>query len=353
MAAALRSALDGSGPALFLSEGSEAAPVSVPLGVAAVVQSSGSTSRPKRVALSADALLAAAAASASALDGQGQWLLALPPTYIAGLSVLVRSITAETEPVVLSPSHFTAERFADAARELDAPLRFTSLVPTQLSRLLDSPEGTAALARFDRVLLGGQATPVPLLERALASGVRVTRTYGSTETAGGCVYDGVPIGATRVKVVDGQLEISGPTLAEGYLDDEERTEKAFYSDGALRWYRTGDAATVEDGVVTVTGRLDDTIISGGLKVSLGELERLIRSSTPLDDAVVVAEDSTEWGQSAVIVSAHSMPIVELRSLAIAALGRAAAPTRLVVLETMPMLSSGKPDRLAIRTLAAR
>lgn len=322
-------------------------------GTALVVQSSGSTARPKRVALSTDALLASAAAAESALGGAGQWLLALPTTYIAGLSVLVRSICAETDPVAVE-GHVDPSSFAHAASQLTHARRFTSLVPAQLSTLLDHPDSTAALRRFDRVLVGGQSTPLPLLERALAAKVRVTRTYGSSETAGGCVFDGRPIGATRLRIVDGQIEVAGPTLAEGYLADPERSDAAFYADNSARWYRTGDSGSIDEfGVLTVTGRLDDVIISGGLKVSLGELESLLRRATPLHDAVVLAADDERWGQAAVVVSTIGSSVDKLRPVVIAALGVAAVPARVIVVDGIPLLPSGKPDRRALRALLAR
>ncbi|TBN58445.1 o-succinylbenzoate--CoA ligase [Glaciihabitans arcticus] len=350
---ALRAALDGSGPAVFAGEAPAGLPAEVARRVSVVVQSSGSSGRPKRVALSADALLASAAASESALGGPGQWLLALPTTYIAGINVLVRSAAADTEPVILDPSGFTAERFAEAAARLDQPLRFTSLVPTQLHRLLESDAATAALRRFDRVLLGGQATPAALLELATERGIRVTRTYGSSETSGGCVYDGVPIGSTQVRIVDGEIQLAGPVLAEGYLDDPERTDATFLVDAGQHWYRTGDAGTLVDGVLAVTGRLDDVIISGGLKVSLGEVEAVVRSLPGLGDAVVVAAPSDEWGETPVVVTtADGASLEDVRAAVAEALGRHAAPARIVSVAGIPQLSSGKPDRVALRLLAA-
>ncbi|MGH1526940.1 AMP-binding protein [Leifsonia sp. L25] len=237
--------------------------------VALVIETSGSTGVPKRVALSADALLASAAASAGALGGQGQWLLALPAHYVAGAQVLIRSLAAETEPVQYGEGHFDAERFADAADRLDHDLRYTSLVPAQLARLVERAEGgsrrvAAALRRFDGILVGGQALSPSLRDRAERLGARVTATYGSSETAGGCVYDGVPIGTTLVRASDGQLEISGPVLAEGYLGDPERTARAFHEADGVRWYRTGDLGEVSaEGRVSVFGRSDNVIISGG------------------------------------------------------------------------------------------
>lgn len=347
MLVALRDALSGSGPAVFAVDNPVDPPREVPQRVAVVVQSSGSTAAPKRVALSADALLASAAATESTLGGPGQWLLALGTHYIAGINVLVRSIASGTEPVVMASAGFTVEGFVAAAAALDHPLRFTSLVPAQLARLLEAPEALAVLRRFDRILVGGQSAPRAMLDRAAELGIAVTRTYGSSETSGGCVYDGRPIGAAQVRVIDGEVQIAGPTLAEGYLDDPARTDAAFIHDDGLRWYRTGDTGELHEGALSVTGRLDDVIISGGVKVSLGELERLLRGATPLADAVVVPAEDARWGQVPVVVSTTTMDLAEIREIARQALGVAAAPARLVVVDAIPLLSSGKPDRLAI------
>jgi O-succinylbenzoic acid--CoA ligase len=292
--APLREALSGEGPAVMplpsaeAAERAAAAPLaSVPLPVSLVIETSGSTDAPKRVMLGTDALLASAAATSVALGGPGQWLLALPAHYIAGVQVLVRSIAAGTAPVVMPPGHFDPILFADTAALLTEPLRYTSLVPVQLARLVDAAEldrrVLEALRRFTAILVGGQAVPPVLVDRAQGLGVHVVRTYGSSETAGGCVYDGVPIGNTRARItmIDGsaQLELSGSVLAEGYLGDPDRTADRFISEHGVRWYRTGDLGEVnaETGRVTVLGRADNVIISGGEKVSLDAVERTVRS----------------------------------------------------------------------------
>jgi O-succinylbenzoic acid--CoA ligase len=350
---ALRDALSGEGPAVFAGSTVDGLPGSVPRRVALVVQSSGSTGAPKRVALSSDALLASAAASETALGGPGQWLLALPTHYIAGINVLVRSLTAATVPVVVEAGHFSAETFVAAAGAMDHAQRYTSLVPAQLARLIDADGALAALRRFDRILVGGQAAPVALIARALELGLNVTRTYGSSETSGGCVYDGVPIGGTEVRIVDGQVELAGAVLAEGYLGDDERTAAAFHTDRGQRWYRTGDAGELVDGVLRVTGRLDDVIISGGLKVSLGAVERIVREIDALAHAIVVGEHSEEWGEVPVLVTTVDVPLDDIKGTITERLGRAAVPSRIVVLDVMPMLESGKPDRIAVRAAIAR
>lgn len=340
---ALRSALAG-GPAVLPHPGDLAdAPIEVPQRVAVVVQTSGSTGWPKRVALSTDALLASAAAAQARLGGPAQWLLALPAHTIAGVNVLVRSIASGIEPVLLDPAHFAAERFADAAAALGEPRRATSLVPTQLARLVDAGLDLETVRRFDAILVGGQATPPGLVAQALELGLNVIRTYGSSETSGGCFWDGQPLGDARARIRDGRIEVAGSMLADGYLGEPQRTAAAF-ADG---WYRTDDTGRLHGDVLEVTGRADDVIVSGGVKVSLAAIELAVRSLSP--DAVVTAAPDPEWGERAVVVATEALPLADLRA-ATAHLGPAATPVRVVVVERIPMLPSGKPDRLRIAEL---
>jgi O-succinylbenzoic acid--CoA ligase len=334
----------------------------VPRNVAVVIETSGSTAAPKRVLLSTDALLASAAASSVALGGDGQWLLALPAHYIAGVQVLVRSIAAGTEPVFLPTGHFDPAVFADYARRLEHPLRFTSLVPVQLARLLDAADTDvgllAVLTRFTGILVGGQAVSAELVERADRFGIRLLRTYGSSETAGGCVYNGRPIGNTVLRAIDGELEISGSVLAEGYLDDADRTRERFVTENGRRWYRTGDlGAVAADGTVSVSGRADNVIISGGEKVSLDAVESVVRGLPGLAEAVIVPAVDPAWGQVPVVVLADhrgaqvpDLPMV--RSAVAAALGNPARPVRIVTVRAIPQLASGKPDRQALAAVVA-
>ena len=350
----LAAALSGDGPAILPhanpSQVAGTVPEMVPQKVAVVVETSGSTGRPKRVQLSADALLAGAAASESALGGPGQWMLALPVHYIAGIAVLVRALAAQVQPVFLDPAGFTAERFVDVAGELEHPRRFVSLVPAQLARLIESPAAVDVLRGFERVLVGGQSMPPALAARVNDLVLPVTRTYGSSETSGGCVYDGSPIGDTRVRIVDGRVEIAGSVLAEGYLDDPARTELAFHYDDGQRWYRTDDAGELTDGVLRVLGRIDDVIVSGGVKVSLAAVEEAVRSVPGLELAVLVPAPHPEWGETSVVVSEAAAELDVLRRVVAERLGAPAAPTRVVVIDRIPMLPSGKPDRLALAAL---
>lgn len=352
---ALRDALAG-GPALLVG-GSDASelPATVPQRVALIVETSGSTGRPKRVALSADAVLANAGASESALGGPGQWVLALPTHYIAGLNVLARSIAAETTPETVEGEHFTPRAFVAAAQRLSIPERYTSLVPAQLATLLDDDDALAALRRFQAVLVGGQAAPKALVARATDHGIRVVRSYGSSETSGGCVYDGVPIGTTGVRVVDGEVWLSGPSLAEGYLGDDALTAERFVVADGVRWFRTADAGDWDGETLKVSGRLDDVFVSGGVKVSLGRLERLLREQAGFADSVAVRAPSERWGETAVVFTTQPVSdaeVAEAFAALTAALGVAARPDRVIRLETLPLLPSGKVDRVTLAALAA-
>ena len=350
--AALRVALDADGPAIMPHPGvPDALPSEVEQRVAVVVETSGSTGRPKRVMLGADALLASAAASDAMLGGPGQWLLAVPANYIAGINVLVRSLASQTEPVWMPPGPFTAESFADAAAGLGAHLRFTSLVPAQLARVMAEDAALDVLRRFDRILVGGQAVPVSLMEKALELGLNVTRTYGSSETSGGCVWDGIPIGDTQVRIADGRVELSGSVLAHGYLDDPSRTAAAFLEEDGRRWYRTDDTGSVEGGVLRISGRVDDVIVSGGVKVSLAEVESVVRGMPGLEDSVVVGVEHPEWGQTPVVVATTDVQLDLVRDAVVARLGKAAAPSRIVLVDAIPLLGSGKPDRAGVAALA--
>lgn len=331
-------------------------------GVALVVETSGSTDAPKRVLLSADALRASAAATEAALHGPGQWLLALPVHYIAGAQVLVRSIVAGTEPVVLEGEHFDPAAFTEASARLDLRHpRYASLVPVQLGRLIEAakadPKVAQALHVFDRILLGGQAASPSLILAADTLGVRITRTYGSSETAGGCVYDGRPLDTVALRIADGGVvEVSGPMLADGYLGDPERTADAFTSDAdGTRWYRTGDLGELtHDGTLRIRGRADDLIISGGVKVSLGDVERAVRSVPGFGEAVAVRVPDPEWGERAAVVAARTDAAAASDALATlvaatdaAGLTPAARPVRVELLDRLPLLASGKPDRRAL------
>lgn len=358
---AIAAALHGEGPAVEISvdgNGTAAAvPVETPFEDAAVVvRTSGSTGTPKATVLTVEALAASSMGTAMALRGEGQWLLALPLQYVAGVQVLVRSLFAGTRPWAMDLSGgFTPEAFIAAALELTDKVRFTSLVPTQLQRLFDSPSaGTlAVLRRFDAILLGGAPAPAGLLEAARAAGLRVVTTYGSAETCGGCVYDGEPLDGVEVRIDgEGRILLGGATLAAGYLDAPDSED--FFEEDGVRWYRTGDLGELsQEGRLTVLGRADDVIITGGVKVSAAYVQAELEKLDGVAAAFVTGVPSAEWGQAvAAYVAAPAARDADILTAARAALG-AMAPKTVLAASELIMLPNGKPDRVAMAGLLAR
>ncbi|WP_432563124.1 o-succinylbenzoate--CoA ligase [Kineococcus sp. SYSU DK003] len=339
------SALDPGGP-LAAGEDSADDPTAV------VVSTSGSTGTPKGALLPAGALRASAAATARRLapgPGAQQWVLALPAHHVAGLQVLLRSVRAGTEPVVLASGGFTAGAFVAATAACTGAQLLTSLVPTQLVRLLEHEEATAALRRYAAVLVGSAATPAPLLARAREAGVPVVTTYGSSETCGGCVYDGVPLDGVVPALQDGRLTLAGPVVARGYRGLPDHPA---FAGGR---FTTDDTAVLADGRVRILGRVDDLITTGGLKVAPALVEDALTGTPGIAEVVVVGVPDPEWGQRVVacVVPGPVPPsLAEVRDRVSHAVARHAAPRQLLLLDELPLRGPGKPDRAALRARAA-
>lgn len=350
---AVRAMLAGGEAVAPLGPG-QASPLRGPGAGQAVVGTSGSSGPHKWVQLDAAALIASAAATHTRLGGAGAWLLALPTHHVAGLQILVRAALAGCRPTIVNlHGGFDPLAFNAAAQRLisEDGRCYTALVPTQLSRLLDTdPE---PLAGFDAVLLGGAATPEHLLRRARAAGVVVVTTYGMTETAGGCVYDGWPLDGIQIRLDnDGTVELAGPTLATGYLDAKEATAQAFH-DG---WFRTRDRGQFDSqGRLRVLGRADDVIVTGGLNVVPADVEAVLTSLPGVAAACVVGVPDPEWGErvTAAVTPAdpgHPPDPRALRAAARRLLTGAQVPKEIVLLDALPLRGVGKPDRRAVRSL---
>ncbi len=347
-------------------------------GTAVVVPTSGSTGVPKGVELSAAALRHSARASLARIGARPgeRWLCCLPGTYIAGIQVLVRSLVSGTDPVL-------ADR-ADAEAVAASGCAHVSLVPTQLRRLLHidipiNPDIPAPLAGFRTVLLGGAAAPAGLLDAARTARVPVVTTYGMTETSGGCVYDGIPLDGVRVRIgdEDDRIWLAGPVLFSGYrqggrgglggkVSPQDRGDSQRGSGGTgppggepsppreSQWLRTGDLGRLDSaGRLVVRGRADDVINSGGYMVVPGEVAAALQTCPGVRDAAVLGQPDPEWGERvvAVVVPADpaNPPTLELLRLHVQErLPRYAAPSRVVMVDAVPMLPSGKHDLARLR-----
>ncbi len=308
------------------------------------VPTSGSTGAPREVLVSTDAIRASAWLTARRLGGDAAWLLALPPERIGGAMVVARALIAGTALVELPPGPFTAEAFARAAEALpDDGRRHVSLVPTQLRRLLASQKGRDALATFDAVLVGGAA-----LDEADVPAT-VVPTYGMSETCGGCVYAGVPLDGVGVRVGDdGRVRLSGPTLADGYADGEN---SAFERGDGERWFVTSDLGELRDGRLTVLGRADHVINTGGVKVHPQRVELALERAGAAA-AVAVGVPDPEWGERVVALVEGDVDDAALEA-SLASLSRYERPRRILAVARVPRTPGGKMDRAAARELASR
>ena len=400
-----------------------------PESIALVVGTSGSTGMPKQTALSVRALRASARAterffadypsSGSAKpqravsEDPAQWLLALPAHYVAGAQVLARSVLAGTTPVVTASVtdgvRFTPEVFLNAAERLSCARRFVSLVPTQVHKLLEAAEASPALGseiydalgQFTGILLGGAPASASLLAAACELGLNVVTTYGSAETAGGCVYSGVALPGVRLRVVPedaglldssvagdasaggtpniGRVWLGGEHLASGYMGDSARTASHFCVDAdGCRWYRTDDYGSLAPAapknapenegapMLNIVGRSDDVIITGGVKVSARAVAAVLESHPAVREAAVMGIPDAHWGSAVAAAitlrgasGAQSAPDTSqatcdmLREFCTDKLGAAGAPKFLRILADFPTASTGKPDRQAIYSMLYR
>lgn len=319
--------------------------------IALVVSTSGSTGKPKGAMLTPANLISSADATHQALGGEGQWLLAMPTAYIAGLQVLVRSMVAGVEPAFIDLTRgFNVAEFAARAHELaqTGERTYTALTPMQLAKATSTLKGIDALRTFSAVLVGGAATNPRLLDSARKLRINVVTTYGSSETSGGCVYDGRPIAGARVRIQDGRIHLGGPMVARGYhnFDSPDLT------DG---WFRTSDAGELDGGVLTVLGRTDNVISSGGLKLHPEVLEEELLLIDGVTAATVIGKDDDRLGQRicAAYTGSATVPDI-LDALADAEdAGRIAhwqIPKELKVVAALPQLGPGKVDRAAVLEL---
>nr|WP_232786790.1 o-succinylbenzoate--CoA ligase [Mycolicibacterium aurum] len=318
--------------------------------VGVVLSTSGTTGTPKGAMLTAAALVASADATHQRLGGPGCWLLALPGYHVAGFQVLVRSAVAGRRPVAV-PASFEPSALTSAIEEMGPGRRYASLVAAQLDKALRDDRAADALAGLDAVLIGGGPMPAGIAERAAQAGVPVVRTYGMSETAGGCVYDGVPLRGAAVRIdTGGRISLGGPMVAIGYRNPA--TPDPFAEPG---WFRTDDVGAVDDsGVLRILGRVDDAISTGGLTVYPGVVEAALATHPAIAECAVFGVADERLGQrvvaAVVVAPGSSVTLPELRSHTADALPSTAAPRQLEIVDDLPRRGIGKLDR---RALASR
>lgn len=350
---------------------------------------SGSTGTPKGAVLGSQQLATSADATASFIERHyqaqpGAWLLTLPAHHIAGLQVMLRSLRAGYTP--LAAAHLQAQRPHTGARFTAAGFiadtgalaetypgvdLYTSLVPAQLERIAEDPAAVNALNRYACVLVGGAAAREGVIKKMAEEGAQIALTYGSSETAGGMVYNGQPLPGARVRIDGadergaGRVRISGPMVADGYRNVD--SAEAFPVAGE---FVTSDIGVVDGGVLEgggeesggtlqILGRADGAINTGGYKVLPEEVEKAICQQVPGAEAAFAAgvEDPkyAEFGQSigALVVlrevskemAEHPREVTDLvREAMRGQAGPGLLPRRAWAIPEMPTTGPGKTDR---------
>ena len=322
-------ALIGDGPALTLS------PISqehVAKRIALIVTTTGSTGIAKEVGLTSAALIASAKASNKFLGAEygATWSLALPLNHIAGINVLIRSLESGTLPINVIGIEGKYPR-----------VDFTSIVPTQLYRALNGDENLLQhLQSAKKVLVGGAALTHELRSKAESFGITIVESYGSTETSGGCIYDGTPLEGVEVELVAGdRLAIRGNVLAHSYLNAEIDLLNEH------GWFITSDQAHLEDSKIILDGRIDDVVITGGEKVSLANIERVISQAFPEIQFALFAIDDAHWGQAIhCAVAGTSVDEESINELLAQECGSHTKIKGFLYCQELPLIGIGKVDK---------
>jgi cyclohexanecarboxylate-CoA ligase len=321
--------------------------------LAAVLFTSGSSGVPKGV-LHTQETLAFKAAQMQHAHGLGPDDCVLMPAPAAHISGLLNGITLPG--VVPFRSVFMARWDPEAALTLIERERVTFMVgpPTFFVSMMQSPGFTNARVASIRLISSGGAGvgEAFVAEAARAFGARVKRTYGSTEVPT-IITDARTIGPVEVRTdAAGELLARGPEVCVGYVDPDE-TAEAFTPDG---WFRTGDLAAIDaDGTIEIVGRLKDVIIRGGENISAAEIEAVLEAHADVRHAVAVGAPDAVMGERVVVFveGAAGFDLEACRTwFSARGVARFKTPERVIVVDALPLLASGKPDRAALRALAA-
>lgn len=296
-------------------------------GDALVMATSGTSGEPKAVVLTHEALDHAAFSSSAylGLEGDIRWLGCLPLDHIGGFGVVSRALRCGLDLVV--HDRFDADAVDVAATH---GCTHTSLVPTALGRI--HPD------RFRKILLGGSAIPADRPDNCVS-------TYGMTESCGGVVYDGLGLNGMELRIDHlGEIHMRGPTMLRCYRDGTSPLDDA-------GWYRTGDLGAIDaaTGRLTVNGRADDLINTGGEKVWPDRVEAALRAHPAVAEVGVAGVPDDNWGQLVVAYvvptdSAAPPTLEQLRDLVKAELPPCNAPHRLVLRDRLPRTGIGKLKR---------
>ncbi|MGH8610701.1 MAG: class I adenylate-forming enzyme family protein [Gammaproteobacteria bacterium] len=328
----------------------------------ALINTSGVTGCPKAAILSRRAFLASAAASARniPLGSLDRWLLMMPLAHVGGVSIVTRCLAARACVVTgYAIGRFDPRPIAVAIEEHSVSLM--SAVPTMLKRFLDELPTWRPPASLRAILVGGAPMSSDLLELARDRGYPILTTYGLTEACSQVsaqrfgsrpcpsIGAGEPLEGVEVRLVEGEIQMRGPTLLSGYWS-HGRVLNPFSPDG---WFATGDLGFFDEGGrLHLKGRRDDLIITGGENVHPAEVELIIERYSGVKAACVFGVQDACWGEmvAAAIVpygAARPLNLAELEQFCRRHLAPHRRPRRVAFLLELPLIPSGKINRAAI------
>jgi O-succinylbenzoic acid--CoA ligase len=357
-------ALRGAGLSLFQPV-TPMEPLRAPSKAHTLLWTSGSAGAPRVVCLS----LASQVHSAGAANGRlafrsdDAWLASLGLAHVGGLAIILRCALAGGR-LVLAPPRFEPRHLLELLRS--ARVTHVSVVPAMLDHLLEADSDAPLPDRLRCVLVGGDATPAPLVSRAVQRGWPLALTYGLTEAASQVATAppdlvrrkagtaGAPLDGVEIQIAtDGEIRVGGPTVMLGYLGHAGGLTGV--RDGQVR---TGDRGRLdEEGHLWVTGRVASRIVTGGSNVDPAEVEHILVTHPRVRAAGVVGIADEVWGERVVALIVARPPCApeefeaDLAAWARRKLSGPRYPREWVFVRQLPLTTTGKPDRVALRNLA--
>lgn len=273
-----------------------------------LIFTSGSSGTPKAVAHYLHNHLANAQGSIVPVRQGDGWLLSLPLYHVGGLAIVFRCLLAGA--TIILPA--TGLTLAEQLRR--DPITHLSLVPTQLYRLLHSPEFHFRQSRVKHLLLGGAPIPASLTDACTTQGLTPWVSYGLSEMASqvcttrasqpGLVGQVLP--GRQLMLQRGEICVKGDTLFAGYYQPDGQLLRPLDAEG---WFHTGDAGAWQDGQLMINGRIDNQFISGGENIQPEQIEQQLLQHDAVAQALVVPVPDEEWGMRCVcFLDWHQKPV---------------------------------------------
>jgi O-succinylbenzoic acid--CoA ligase len=244
------------------------------------------------------------------------------------------------------------------------PVTHVSLVPAMLGRLLEAAAGRTPPKTLRVALIGGGALDPGLAARARAAGWPLVVCYGMSETASMCVVDASPraglqpgrvgegLPGFRIRLSEGargRIRVAGEAVMAGYVNPQLRPGDGLQGG----WFDTGDLGYRDpDGGLCVSGRADDLMNSGGLRLHPQEVERLLAACPELTTVAVSSRPDPLWGDSLVAFYQGSITEAELDAWARTHVPSGLRPREFRRIEVLPRNRMGKLDRRALRGYTA-